>query len=81
MLTEDVIQEAFLKTYLKSKSISKDLNFYGWIKVVSRRIAIDLYRKSKTNKIDIRSVDPEIISDDFDINYIIENNIRNHFLY
>lgn len=46
-LTEDVIQEAFLKAIRKGPSTREDSNIRAWLRQVSRNTAYDMLRKNK----------------------------------
>lgn len=46
-LTEDVIQEAFLKAIQKASHIREDSNIKAWLRQVSRNTAYDMIRKNK----------------------------------
>lgn len=46
-LTEDVIQEAFMKAIAKAGQIREDSNLKAWLRQVSRNTAYDMLRKNK----------------------------------
>ncbi|QOR65998.1 RNA polymerase sigma factor [Cytobacillus suaedae] len=64
-LSEDIIQETFLKAFQKMNTI-KDVNKIGpWLSTVTKRKAIDLVRKeSKSQKIPLEDTILDIISSD-----------------
>jgi RNA polymerase sigma factor (sigma-70 family) len=46
-LTEDVIQEAFMKAIAKASQTREDSNLKAWLRQVSRNTAYDMLRKNK----------------------------------
>jgi RNA polymerase sigma-70 factor, ECF subfamily len=46
-LTEDVIQEAFIKAMKNGPYISIDFNMTAWLKKIAKNTAIDMIRKNK----------------------------------
>ncbi|MBE4907492.1 RNA polymerase sigma factor [Bacillus luteolus] len=65
-LSEDIIQEAFLKAYQKMNTI-KDVSKIGsWLSTVTKRKAIDLVRKeSRSQNIPFEDTILEVISRDY----------------
>lgn len=49
-LTEDIIQEAFLKASMQGPHLQSDINIPGWVKQVARTTALDWLRKKNKNR-------------------------------
>lgn len=49
-LTEDIIQDAFIKISANGPRLHPDANLAGWAKVVARNTTIDYLRKLKDNR-------------------------------
>ncbi|WP_240418062.1 RNA polymerase sigma factor [Paenibacillus periandrae] len=49
-ITEDIIQESFLKAVSQGPKLRSDANIPGWIKQVTRNTAIDWLRKMKRDR-------------------------------
>ncbi len=56
--TEDIIQEAFLKTIYNSPAVENERQLIGWIKVIVRNLVFNYLRKMKKcrHNIDVGSV-------------------------
>ncbi|CQR55747.1 RNA polymerase sigma factor [Paenibacillus riograndensis] len=48
--TEDIIQEAFLKTIYKSPDVENERQLIGWIKVTVRNLVLNYLRKIKNSR-------------------------------
>ncbi len=48
--TEDIIQEAFLKTIYKSPAVENERQLVGWIKVTVRNLVLNYLRKIKKSR-------------------------------
>lgn len=48
--TEDLIQEAFLKTIYKSPAVENERKLIGWIKVIVRNLVLNYLRKMKNSR-------------------------------
>lgn len=77
--TEDIIQEAFLKATTHGPLLRSDSSIQGWIKRITRNVAIDWLRKSKRDRemIDISSVNINAAS----VAREVEMMERNELLY
>lgn len=49
-LTEDIIQEAFLKASMQGPHLQSETNIPGWVKQVARNTALDWLRKVNKNR-------------------------------
>jgi len=49
-MTEDVVQEAFVKGYLALGSFEPDKPFYPWIATIARNLALNLIKKEEREK-------------------------------
>ncbi|MWC27585.1 RNA polymerase sigma factor [Paenibacillus sp. MMS18-CY102] len=49
-LTEDIIQDAFMKAITKGPEMRSDVNIPAWIKQLTRNTALDYVRKLKRNR-------------------------------
>ena len=54
--SEDIAQEAFIETWKNLESLREPEKFAGWICTIARRRAIDVVRKSKSERL-VRSLD------------------------
>jgi RNA polymerase sigma factor, sigma-70 family len=83
-LTEDVIQDAFMKLIAKGPKLHTASNLPGWIKQVTRRTALDYLRKMKKDRQKIKESFVNIERDAFaeiSIASDIENKWRNEVLH
>lgn len=83
-LTEDVIQDAFMKLIAKGPKLRTVSNLPGWIKQVTRRTALDYLRKMKRDRQKIKESFVHIESGAFaeiSIASDIENKWRNEVLH
>ncbi|MBM6618886.1 RNA polymerase sigma factor [Bacillus suaedaesalsae] len=46
-LSEDIVQETFIKAYEKSETVKDEQKIGAWLKTVAKRTAIDFLRKQK----------------------------------
>jgi RNA polymerase sigma-70 factor (ECF subfamily) len=86
-LTEDVIQEAFLKAVQKGPNTRPDSNMTAWLRKISRNTAYDFLRKNKKNRqmIDLDLVNHMEHTETLEqsaasVEDIVENMIRNELL-
>ncbi|CAH0122490.1 MULTISPECIES: RNA polymerase sigma factor [unclassified Paenibacillus] len=87
-LTEDVIQDSFIKAMQSGSKIREDSNIRAWLKKVARNSAYDLIRKNKkyhhisdpelVNTIEEFSSENELSSQ---VDHAVETLIRNETLY
>lgn len=87
-LTEDVIQEAFMKAADKAYQIRDDSNLKAWLRKVARNTAYDMLRKNKkfrqaiqtSNVMMNEDMDQEAISP-FNLEETVEGIVRNETLH
>ncbi|MGG3308270.1 sigma-70 family RNA polymerase sigma factor [Paenibacillus lautus] len=83
-LTEDIIQEAFLKAAKKAPALRSESNIPGWLRQVARRTALDKLRKYKKDRQMLASADvfiEESTWEEISISCEVEIKIRNESLH
>mgnify|MGYP001191703798 CR=1 FL=1 len=83
-LTEDAIQEAFLKLVAKASSRRHDGNPAGWARKVARNTALDMMRRNKKyrHQMNLASVERlEAASQEENVASIVEHRIRVDLLH
>lgn len=79
--TEDVIQEAFVKTVLKGNTPAHAKNLAGWVKQIARNATIDWLRKNKKNRQIIDWEDVIIVDEKTSVTNEVELLLQNEELY
>lgn len=82
-LTQDIIQEAFLKVTDQGSQLRSYENLPGWVKRVGRNTAIDFLRKWKNDRQIVSNIYDNICvrKDETDIADEVEKKVRNELLY
>jgi len=82
-LTEDAVQESFLKAVAKVPHLRNESNIPGWLRQVARRTALDKIKKMKMDrqKLVNPGVNIEDASDEISVARQVENKFRDEQLY
>ena len=69
-LADDVVQEAFIKAYVKLPKLRRPAAFYGWLLRIARNAALDMLRAKKNETVaDLSDVEIDPNDDNgFDLN-------------
>lgn len=78
--TEDIIQDAFVKTTLKGNTPAHANNLGAWVRQIARNTTIDWLRKHKKNRKVIEWEDVIIVDDKISVANEVETIIRNEVL-
>lgn len=86
-LTEDVIQESFMKAIQQGPDTRDDSNMTAWVKKIARNTAFDVYKKNKNFFRKVSRV-RDVIRDESaaaqemsNVQMVVEKDIRNGILY
>ncbi|AJS61166.1 RNA polymerase sigma factor [Paenibacillus sp. IHBB 10380] len=84
-ITEDIIQDAFLKVTSSAPKLKHDTHLKSWVRRVTRNCAIDWIRKNKKNRQEYEYLDVNIsnsmFNEEISVASEIENNTRDELLH
>lgn len=83
-LTEDIIQEAFIKASTQGPKLRNNTNVPGWIKLVARNTTIDWLRKMKKDRYTFNAANftiDEVAPNEVSVASEVEIKIRNELLH
>lgn len=84
-LTEDIIQESFLKAAKNAPALRSESNIPGWLRQIARRTALDKIKKLKKHRqmltlSSVIHIDKSVLNE-LSVSNQVENKIRNELLH